>query len=518
MNEFLGQLQEETGLDLSEVKLKELNVDFRSSGAELVLICPQEIEKELRENIPLLTEKATALLKTPLTLKVKIVRSYFDETSFCAALMTFFSKYAIIKNNVKADDVSFNYYDGITATVKLPAPVYSYIQDMKIDKEVNDFVFNGYCEKITVKYQTYELAQEITTDEEVKKYEFDYDGGRVIKVDNVREYIGDKISETPIYISDIAENRNVVICGTIISMFERSYTPKKYNDSGEQRPMFKFVLKDYTGSVECLYFPRKSTGKGESPAEKMRNLGENSTILVSGVLSSNTYNGKTTVTVKANAISLCDLPQDFVLNREKMLVPDHYSFVKPKPYSGFSQSDIFHADETPEFLLGKKFVVFDLETTGLTPTADMIIEIGAVKIENGRMTETFSTLVNPQRPIPQKNVELTGISDSDVKDSPLIKDVLPDFYKFCDGCTLVGQNSDAFDVPFLKVAAERLNIYFENDQLDVMILAQKYFPHLKRFNLAVLSKYFDVVNEAAHRAVSDAETTAKIFIKIAEKM
>lgn len=89
MNEFLGQLQEETGLDLSEVKLKELNVDFRSSGAELVLICPQEIEKELRENIPLLTEKATALLKTPLTLKVKIVRSYFDETSFCAALMTF---------------------------------------------------------------------------------------------------------------------------------------------------------------------------------------------------------------------------------------------------------------------------------------------------------------------------------------------------------------------------------------------------------------------------------------------
>lgn len=214
--------------------------------------------------------------------------------------------------------------------------------------------------------------------------------------------------------------------------------------------MFKFVLKDYTGSVECLYFPRKSTGKGESPAEKMRNLGENSTILVSGVSSSNTYNGKTTVTVKANAISLCDLPQDFVLNREKMLVPDHYSFVKPKPYSGFSQSDIFHADETPEFLLGKKFVVFDLETTGLTPTADMIIEIGAVKIENGRMTETFSTLVNPQRPIPQKNVELTGISDSDVKDSPLIKDVLPDFYKFCDGCTLVGQNSDAFDVPVFE--------------------------------------------------------------------
>lgn len=94
---------------------------------------------------------------------------------------------------------------------------------------------------------------------------------------------------------------------------------QKYNDSGEQRPMFKFVLKDYTGSVECLYFPRKSTGKGESPAEKMRNLGENSTILVSGVSSSNTYNGKTTVTVKANAISLCDLPQDFVLNREKCL-------------------------------------------------------------------------------------------------------------------------------------------------------------------------------------------------------
>ena len=518
MNEFLGQLSDETKLDLSDVKLKEINVDFRTSNAEIVLVCPKEIENELRENVPTLTEAATALLKTPLSVKVKIVRSYFDEPSFSSSLLTFFSKYPIIKNNVKVDDITFDYSDGITANIKLPSPVYTYMKDIGIDKRANDFVFCSYCEKIKIVYDTYELSQEITTDEEDKKFQFDYDGGRVIDVSDVKEYIGDKITDKPIYISDVMENRNVVICGKVLSLVERSYTPKKYNENGEQRPMFKFRLQDFTGTMECVFFPRRTTGKGESPADKMRCVGENSCLLVSGSSSSNTFNGKTTLSVRATAISLCEMPKNFVINREKMIVPENYGFVKPHKYSGFSQSDIFHSDKIPQFLIGKDFVVFDLETTGLNPSSDMIIEIGAVKISNGVMTETFSTLVNPQRPIPPKNVELTGITDSDVKDSPLIRDVMPDFYKFCDGCTLVGQNSDAFDVPFLKAAAERLNIYFENEQMDVMILAQKYFPHLKRFNLAVLAKYFDVVNEAAHRAVSDAETTAKIFIKIAEKM
>ena len=239
-------------------------------------------------------------------------------------------------------------------------------------------------------------------------------------------------------------------------------------------------------------------------------------IVAFGTVENNTFRGVKSLIYKVRFISLCTLPKNFVINRARMVVPEEYRFIHPKPYEAYEQDNLFKVkEEIPPYLIGKEFVVYDLETTGINRVEDRIIEIGAVKIKDGIMTETFSSFVDPQRLIPGKIVELTGITDADVKGAPTIGEAMPDFFKFCFGTVMVGQNSLQFDWPFIREKAEPMNIYFENEQLDIMLLAKRFYPDLNKYNLGFLSKQFGVVNEEAHRAVSDAVTTAKIFIKIA---
>ncbi|MCR4718040.1 MAG: PolC-type DNA polymerase III, partial [Firmicutes bacterium] len=163
--------------------------------------------------------------------------------------------------------------------------------------------------------------------------------------------------------------------------------------------------------------------------------------------------------------------------------------------------------------LSGNFVVFDLETTGLSKDSDKITEIGAVKIENGKITGHFSTFVNPERPIPQKIVELTSITDEMVAGAPKIEEVLPEFFEFCKGCVLVAHNAE-FDTGFIKKAANDLDIEYNFAHLDTLMLARALYPELGNHRLSTLNKYLKVTLLHHHRAVDDAKATAEIFIKM----
>ena len=113
------------------------------------------------------------------------------------------------------------------------------------------------------------------------------------------------------------------------------------------------------------------------------------------------------------------------------------------------------------------YVVFDIETTGFSPLSDRIIEIGAVKVVNGTITDKFSTFVNPDIPIPFRIEQLTSINDSMVLPAPKIDKVLPDFLKFCEGCALVAHNA-SFDVSFIAHNAEELGLPFDPTVLDTV--------------------------------------------------
>ena len=162
--------------------------------------------------------------------------------------------------------------------------------------------------------------------------------------------------------------------------------------------------------------------------------------------------------------------------------------------------------------LQDSYVVFDIETTGFSPDVNHIIEIGAVKVEKGKIVDRFSSFVNPQVPIPYRIEELTHINDKMVMDAPTIDVVLPQFLNFCEGCVMVAHNAD-FDVSFIKRKAMNLGVAFHPTYVDTVAMARFLLPNLNRFKLDTVAKAVGVNLDNHHRAVDDAACTAEIFVK-----
>ena len=163
------------------------------------------------------------------------------------------------------------------------------------------------------------------------------------------------------------------------------------------------------------------------------------------------------------------------------------------------------------------FVVFDLETTGFSPSKNQIIEIGAVKVVNGSITERFSTFVNPKVPIPFEIEQLTSINDDMVLDAPTIDEILPKFMEFCQDAVMVAHNAD-FDMSFIKHNCSALGLECEKTVLDTVALSRVLLPALNRFKLDTVAKALNVSLAHHHRAVDDAACTAEIFVKLVEML
>ena len=161
--------------------------------------------------------------------------------------------------------------------------------------------------------------------------------------------------------------------------------------------------------------------------------------------------------------------------------------------------------------LSDSYVVFDIETTGFSSSRNRIIEIGAVRVVNGNITDKFSTFVNPDVPIPFEIEQLTGINDNMVLPYPKIDEILPQFLEFCGDSVLVAHNA-SFDVGFIAYNAARLNIAFDPTVIDTVALARLLLPKLNRYKLDTVAKALNISLENHHRAVDDAGCTAEIFV------
>ncbi|MBQ8906993.1 MAG: PolC-type DNA polymerase III [Clostridia bacterium] len=155
-------------------------------------------------------------------------------------------------------------------------------------------------------------------------------------------------------------------------------------------------------------------------------------------------------------------------------------------------------------------VIFDLETTGLSPTSCEIIEFGAVKMENGEIVERFSSFSNPGIPIPAKITELTSITDDMVKDAPPVKEVLARFLDFCGDALLVAHNAK-FDTGFIRAASEKHGFEFHNPSLDTIAVSQYVNAGLKKHTLDSIANHYNLGDFHHHRAVDDAEVLSLIF-------
>ena len=156
------------------------------------------------------------------------------------------------------------------------------------------------------------------------------------------------------------------------------------------------------------------------------------------------------------------------------------------------------------------YCVLDLETTGFSFRTEKITEVGIMKVKNGEVIDEFSCFVNPEKPIPQRVVEVTNITDDMVKDAETIDKVMPKILEFVGDSVLVAHNAD-FDIGFLKYNANELGLSLENTYLDTLRLAKDLFPDYKKYKLGKIAENLGIKVEVAHRALDDVDTTVKVL-------
>lgn len=163
------------------------------------------------------------------------------------------------------------------------------------------------------------------------------------------------------------------------------------------------------------------------------------------------------------------------------------------------------------------FICFDIETTGLSAARDKITEIGAVKVENGIITDKFSTFVNPEMPIPQKITQLTGITDEMVKDAPSQSEAVSAFLEFAGDNVLVAHNAP-FDISFIAKACEDMGREYNYTSIDTVAISRAILTDIKNCKLDTVAKFLRLGEFNHHRATDDAEMLAKIFITLCRRL
>ena len=359
--------------------------------------------------------------------------------------------------------------------------------------------FTGRCVRSDKKIDS------IHIDEEHENIEYDIPV-RTFHIAGFQPLESDKLRDTAVYLSDVNyESEEVVVCGIVEDIEERTYNRKS---DGQQRAYFAITLNDTTALMRLTYFARKST------IEKIRKIRPGDGIVCTG--KTEIYRGAVRYT--ARYIDRGAMPEGFVpVKRASKPAPKYYTTVEPEPYTDFTQSDIFTKPDLPACLKNNTFVVLDLETTGLNSSPsggnmDKIIEIGAYKIIGGEIKESFSTFVNPGGRLSEEIIKLTGITQDMVAGAPSYIQVMPDFFKFCQGSYLVGHNIAGFDYKFIDYYCAKLGYHLERKVFDTIPLAQELL-YLSNYKLNTVADHFGITFNH-HRAVDDALVTAKIFIEL----
>lgn len=204
-------------------------------------------------------------------------------------------------------------------------------------------------------------------------------------------------------------------------------------------------------------------------------------------------------------------PLAIILNPEKLSESELGQLDEVDSIEDLAHNELYEIIENAN----KSFVAFDVETTGFSATANRIIEIGAVKVENGKIIAEFSQLINPGTPISQRIAEITGIAMDMLAGMPAIDETLPRFLEFCKGYTLVAHNAK-FDMSFLSANVKRLGLPNNCTAIDTLGICRKLFPKLENHRLGTVANYLDVELRNHHRATDDAKAVAHIFLQCAE--
>lgn len=481
---------------LKRIRLSGISVNRKKASIEYQFICDSVIDQELQEKILDEVGKITSPIFKSYQIKVKKIVS--NPELINNEIFAFVKKnYPSIAVFLKPSDISSTVFgDDVKFVLRLSSANAEYVKKNGVLYRISDILATKFCADFIGDVEVYEDDEEIDlTQEKVFESELQRIHRRSIKVEDLCVIDDITLGDIAFYIEDCEEGV-VTVCGVITDIVEKQ--------TQKGKPFFVIHLDDTTGRISGVYFTRKST------YERIKALKVGDAIITRGTLG--TYNGRPSFTM--DKINSCKFPENFVkVGKFKTEVPREYTTIFPSKAETVRSATFFDDyNHLPKELTDNVYVVFDIETTGLDVLNNGITEIGAVKIINGKISEQWTTLIKPDYPIPPNIVDLTGIDEEMVKDSPKIAQVLPDFIKFIHGAILVAHNAE-FDTKFVKRFATIEEYEINNKVLDTMDLARAHLPFLKKNDLHTVADHFGIMFRH-HRALSDAYATAEAFIEL----
>lgn len=495
--------------EFSYFKTQEVVYDANEMTCCISFLYPENVSIE---NID--REKLINYIKEFLNLKAEISfkfkKSFLDKDLIIKEIQYFFKKFHYsMYNNILKENIAINRQDfNVEVVINVPKDFYDLIDHKELSTEIKVFLEKNFCADFNILFgQKGELDFSDITEQNLKVLQ-----GRVNQHFIVPRYavydlsiiVGKEIPPNPEFLTDIKKpKQEAILAGKIENLTKKSYV-KIRNGKEVEKFYYRFFLNEGKRRISAIYFCPKSN------IEKMDILKDEDTIVImADIEKDGEY-----LTAKIKSISLCEIDEKSKKKHTKERIP---KIIEPVKYNILSQGDLFYKKtEYSDFITNNVIVVYDLETTGLDADLDEIIEIGAVKIENGNIVEHFSTLVKPKFPIPTQITKITSIDDDMVKDAPHAIDAINSFYKFAEGCVLAGYNSLNFDDKFILKAYQNYGLNFTYKTEDVMLIAKEKVES-KNYKLATIVKKLNIKPREAHRALNDAFMTADILLELNKK-
>ncbi len=547
-------------MDESDIQLESINLYKMQSKLEFITKCNKIISQKLLSEL-----EDECLARNPMLKKVSIVMEYIGEEdpidrvqSYLPSIEYILSKHCPASDNIESCfliDCSFIDENQLLINVQDNVIKESLIKK-KIDQQIRNSIAMNLGLDIVVKL----IGGEEIFDCEKYFEDADKQLEKMIstlgksepkpskKVDASDDIIkGRKITAESITIAELEDgNRGIVVEGSIFASDLRKLNNKKVLQS--------FAIHDGTGSMMCKVF-----WDSEEDAIK-----DGSYIKLKGDVAMDSFSREVTIMPKdinkakpnkrqdlceekrvelhlhtnMSSMDAIESAKDMVkqaafFGHKAVAITDHgvvQAF--PEAMEQAKKSDIkvlygvegYLVDdgkvvlkEFNQLSLDQDFVVFDIETTGLSPQHEKITEIGAVKISKRQIVDRYSQLINPERKLSAKITELTGITDEMLVDKPTIDKVLPEFLDFVGDSMLVAHNSD-FDTGFIRQNCVNLNLKYRSKAIDTVALSRTLLIDLRSHKLNLVAKRLGVRLDNHHRAVDDAQATAEIFLKFLEML
>lgn len=491
------------------LELKEVEANKKNGVCIVTFLYPstlKELSTEEKNEIILWLKENLKLEK--LTLKVKFMRAFVEEKLIRKTIHEFFeNRYKLVNTYLADRDISVKITEiDVVVEIEVSTRLNKYFEEHKIVNELAKHLKDNFLVDFLV---TVKENAEFVDDVDIENVEIKarYNVPKRYKVEIVKNVVGKDIIPSPEYINFVkSPKKSVIIAGFIKKIERREFVMKKGKKAGQPRTYFTMQIADGKGKMDCVYFSSKSN------VAVMDALEEYMYILLQGDVKLNNL-GKLSMIVQKIALAN-QVEQE---EETKTNIQTAEPVVKVEKLTALEQDNMFgqHVRYNQK-IMSKPIVVFDFETTGLSPETDQIIEIGAVKVVSGNIVEKFSSFVRPTIKLPRDITELTGITQDMVEDAPPADLVIRDFYNFTRGCVLSGYNIIRFDMLFLKREGDNIGLEFDNDVIDTYNEALVSRLHVTNYKLGSVAKYLGISLEGAHRAWNDAYATAQVLLKLNE--